>query len=63
MRRADIDNLKTILLAIEKVERTARPGSVMAAEQLDCLYMALKAQAKSVCEIQQMEEVDNEAIN
>lgn len=60
--RKDIENLKTILLAIDRVERHGDANSVATAENLDALYMALKSQAQAVAENQLIEEVSDETI-
>ena len=63
MKRKDIENLKTIIKSIEAVERSASPGSILAAERLDCLYTALKVQANTVVETETMEELSDAIIN
>lgn len=63
MKRKDIENLKTIIKSIEAVERSAAPGSILAAERLDCLYTALRVQANTVVETETMEELSDAIVN
>lgn len=61
--KKDIENLKTIVRSIEAVERNSEPGSVLAAERLDCLYTALKVQANTVIETSMLEEANETIIH
>lgn len=59
LKRKDIENLQTILLAIKRVESVGDASSIQIAENLDALYSALKSQANTVIENQLLEEIDH----
>lgn len=61
--RKDIENLKTILLSVEKLERNGDANSIQTAENLDALYTALKSQAKTVIENEELEAANETLIH